>query len=66
MRQCTGRAKEGYTQMMAVGGINRSDKAAIGTAKFQCIIEHIFQLDIPTALLQRVGTFSENFNACEV
>ena len=44
---CFSRAEERYAQMMAVGGINRPDKTAVGAAKLQCIIEYIFQLDIP-------------------
>ena len=56
---CLGRAEERYAQMMAVGGINRPDKTAVGAAKLQCIIEYIFQLDIPAALLQRIWPFPQ-------
>ena len=63
---CLGRAEERYAQMMAVGGINRPDKTAVGAAKLQCIIEYIFELDIPAALLQRIWPFPQNFNAGQV
>ena len=63
---CFSRAEERYAQMMAVGGINRPDKTAVGAAKLQCIIEYIFQLDIPAALLQRIWPFPQNFNAGQV
>ena len=63
---CLGRAEECYAQMMAAGGINRPDKTAVGAAKLQCIIEYIFQLDIPAALLQRIWPFPQNFNAGQV
>lgn len=63
---CLGRAEERYAQMMAAGGINRPDKTAVGAAKLQCIIEYIFQLDIPAALLQRIWPFPQNFNAGQV
>ena len=56
------RAEQSYPQVVAVCGRDAADKAAIGPAEFQCIVEHIFQFQIPAAFLQRVGSFSENFN----
>ena len=51
---------------MAVSGVNIPDKAAVGAAKFQRIIEDVFQLHIPAALLQGIWPFPNDFDACQL
>ena len=51
--------------MISVCSGDTADKASIGTAEFQYIIEYIFQFQIPAAFLQRIGFLSQDFDVIQ-
>jgi hypothetical protein len=65
---CSGRyisfcgTKESHTQVITVCGRDTADEAAVCPTEFQCIVEYIFQFQIPAAILQRIGFLAQDLD----
>ena len=59
------RTKQGHPQVITVSSGDAADEAAVSSAEFQCIVENIFQFQIPAAILQRIRFLSQNFDVSQ-
>lgn len=55
-------AKQSYPQMITVSGRDAADETAVSPTEFQCIVEYIFQFQIPAAFLQGIWFFTKNLD----
>jgi hypothetical protein len=54
--------KECDTQVIGIGSRDTADETAVCPTEFQCIVEYIFQFQIPAAILQRIGFLAQDLD----